>query len=318
MSHFIEVRNLNKKYSDGFALHNINFKIEKGEILTLMGPSGSGKTSLLRNICGLDTPDSGSVHVNGMDVTSIPVQKRRIGLIFQDLALFPHMSVYDNVAYGLRSSGISEKEVETRVTDVTEMLRIRHLLERFPSQISGGERQRVALARSVVPDPLVLLLDEPMSSLDVPLRSTVRAEIKSFARKRGLTMIYVTHDHHEGFYMADRAGIIMDGMLDTVESPDNLFLNPSTAEIASFLGYNIILLNGSKYGVYPRDFEIVRDSPDISATVTSTGYEGDMFRISLVTGDGVTIQVLLEPDLMSEEYSTGTRLFLRIKRKVQL
>ncbi|HKJ96336.1 MAG TPA: ABC transporter ATP-binding protein, partial [Thermoplasmataceae archaeon] len=184
---FVEIRNLVRHYSGNFKLYNISLELERGETLTLMGPSGSGKTSLLRNVCGLDIPDSGRITVGGRDITYLPTTKRNIGLIFQDLAIFPHMKVYDNIAYGLRAKNVHERDIEERVEELSGMLGIKSLLERFPGQISGGQRQRVALARSVAPSPSVLLLDEPMSSLDMQLRSSVRSEIKSFAKKMELT-----------------------------------------------------------------------------------------------------------------------------------
>lgn len=274
---FVEIRALNKRYRGGFELHDINLSIEKGEIFTLMGPSGSGKTSLLRNICGLETPDAGSILIDGREITHLDTSKRGIGLVFQDLALFPHMTVYENIAFGLRSVKMEEKAKRGRVMELAERLGISELIERYPGQISGGQGQRVALARTVAPFPSLLLLDEPLSSLDEQLRAGVRSFMKSFVKQMGLTAIYVTHDHREGLFMADRAGLIFDGTLSISGRPDELFLKPADEKSAAFFGYNIIEMDGHRVAFLPGECEIGRG--DMSARVISTGFEGEMTRV---------------------------------------
>lgn len=315
---FVEIKNLAKRYSGDFALNNINFELEKGETITLLGPSGSGKTSLLRNICGLDIPDSGSILVDGRDVTFLPTVKRNIGMIFQDLALFPHMTVYDNIAYGLRSGRMGEKEVEDRVIYLAKMLRINELLEKYPGRISGGQRQRVALARSVAPSPSVLLLDEPMSSLDMQLRSNVRSDVKSFARKMDLTMVYVTHDHREGLYMGDKTGIMFDGSLDGISDPPEMFLNPKNEKIARFLGYNVVNIGDTKFAFYPSDFQIVGEDPEITGVVESIGFEGKYERAHLVLENEEVVQLEIDPYRMETGINIGDLLKLRLPNKKAL
>lgn len=313
---YVEISRLCRKYSDGFSLDNISMSLEKGEIYTLMGPSGSGKTSLLRNISGLDRPDSGKVIVDGRDVTDLPTSKRGIGMIFQDLALFPHMTVFDNIAYGLRARREEETEISRRVDELASTLRIEGLLERYPSQVSGGQRQRVALARSVAASPSLLLLDEPLSSLDQQLRADVRSEIKSSARELGLTMIYVTHDHHEGLYMADNAGAMFDGRIENSGKPEELFTHPRTEMMALFFGYNVI--SGGRHGraFFPSDFEFTAGPADLSGTVTSSGFEGEFCRIHLLTDSGETVQ-LTTPEKGSLP-KKGEHVHLRLKRVEEL
>ena len=313
---YVEISGLCRKYSDGFSLTDISLSLEKGEIYTLMGPSGSGKTSLLRNISGLDMPDDGKVIVDGVDVTDMPTSKRGVGMIFQDLALFPHMTVFDNIAYGLRARREEGQEISRRVNELASKLRIEGLLERYPSQVSGGQRQRVALARSVAAAPSLLLLDEPLSSLDQQLRADVRSEIKSFARELGLTMIYVTHDHHEGLYMADTAGSIFDGRIEKSGRPEELFTHPGTERMAMFLGYNVISGGKHRIAFFPSDFEFSAKPADLGGTVTSAGFEGEFCRIHVLTDTGEKVQLTApEKEWMPK---TGEHVNLRLKRVEEL
>lgn len=311
---YVEIRNLSRTYRGNFTLNNVSIDLEKGEVLTLMGPSGSGKTSLLRNICGLDTPDSGKILIEGRDLTHLPVAGRNIGMIFQDLAIFPHMTVYDNIAYGLRNIRMGEDEVENRVTELSSMLGISQLLDSRPGEISGGQRQRVALARSVAPSPSLLLLDEPLSSLDVQLRTSVRSEIREFARKIGMTMIYVTHDHAEGLFMADKAGIIFNGALGEIKSPSELFLHPMSENVARFFGYNIISVENEKVAFFPSDFVIDSSTPEISGKIGSIGFEGEYFRIHFSMNNGDSAQLKMHPADLPERIRIGDTLQIRLTR----
>ena len=315
---FVEIRNLVRHYSGNFKLYNISLELERGETLTLMGPSGSGKTSLLRNVCGLDIPDSGRITVGGRDITYLPTTKRNIGLIFQDLAIFPHMKVYDNIAYGLRAKNVHERDIEERVEELSGMLGIKSLLERFPGQISGGQRQRVALARSVAPSPSVLLLDEPMSSLDMQLRSSVRSEIKSFAKKMELTMIYVTHDHNEGLYMADKTGIMYDGSIERIAPPQDLFTHPGTERTAKFFGYNVVTADGRKVAFYPSDFKVAAEGPEMSGKIVSIGFEGEHDRAHVMMDSGDLVQLEFPPGKYIGKLAPGDRIGITITRTEDL
>ncbi len=315
---YVEVNGLRKKYRDSFELRNISFHLGKGEVFTLMGPSGSGKTSLLRNICGLDTPDAGSIVIDGREVNDLPTTRRGIGLIFQDLAIFPHMTVFDNIAYGLRAKRAAESEVRSRVMELSSILSIEDLLDRYPSQVSGGQRQRIALARSVAPSPSLLLLDEPLSSLDQQLRADVRSELKSFSRELGLTMIYVTHDHHEGLYMADSAGIIFDGRLEKSGSPMDIFESPGSEKVSSFLGYNVISLKGRRIAFYPTDFEISMEKGDVRGVVRSIGYEGEFYRAHVETESHESLQLTFPHENGTVRIKTGQSVNIILRRSVEI
>ncbi|MGC8505456.1 MAG: ABC transporter ATP-binding protein [Thermoplasmata archaeon] len=315
---YVNINALRKSYTGNFTLGDINMGVNRGEIFTLMGPSGSGKTSLLRNISGLDSPDSGQIIVSGRDVTRLTADKRNIGLIFQDLALFPHMSAFDNIAYGLRSRRINERTVSEKVDQIASVLRIAHLLDRLPSRISGGEKQRVALARSIVLSPDLLLMDEPMSSLDPELRSEVRGEIKSISKNLGLTIIYVTHDIQEGLYLGDTVGIIFRGRIVKTDTPENIFLNPQSEETAKFFGYNIINIRDETVAVHPADLEISNSDTGFKGTVETIGFEGVNYRVSIKYGNGQTLQMLAGYSEERKSIRPGQEVQLEIKRKARI
>ena len=289
---FVEIKNISRKYSD-FSLKNISIEIEQGKILTLMGESGSGKTSILRIISGLDNPDSGKVLISGRDVTEIRAGKRNVGMIFQDLALFPHMTAYDNIAYGLRSYRYKESRIEQMVSNISETLRIYSLLEKFPGNISGGEKQRVAMARSLVMEPDLLLMDEPMSSLDPGLRNDIMVEIKSISRKLDQTIIYVTHDVTEGLFLGDSIVYMENGKIARKGSPEELWDKPESENLARFLGFNVITVKGEKIAVRPEEIEIV-DKSEITGEILGYGFEGRGYRLDMELTDGQKIHVLTE------------------------
>ena len=289
---FVEIKNISKRYSD-FSLRNISLELEKGKILTLMGESGSGKTSILRIISGLDFPDSGKVLISGRDITEIGPGKRNVGMVFQDLALFPHMTAYDNIAYGLRSLRYKESSIEQMVSNISETLRISSLLEKFPGNISGGEKQRVAMARSLVMEPDLLLMDEPMSSLDPGLRNDIMVEIKSISRKLDQTIIYVTHDVTEGLFLGDSIVYIDNGEVVRKGSPEEIWNNPESENLARFLGFNIIKVNGKKVAVGPEEIEIVENS-ELTGKILGYGFEGQGYRLDIELAGGQKIRVLSE------------------------
>ena len=236
----LEIRELSKQYEPGrpLAIEKISIALHRGEILALVGPSGCGKTTTLRLIAGFEQPDSGSIALNGRDVASpdlfIPPEKRGVGMVFQDHALFPHLNVVDNVAFGL-----SKQPKLNRMHTAREMLGLlglSHLERRFPHEISGGERQRVALARALAPRPIVLLLDEPFSSLDADLRVQVRAEIRALLKSIQATAIFVTHDQEEALFMGDRLAVFNQGRLEQIATPEEIFHNPQTRFVAEFMG----------------------------------------------------------------------------------
>lgn len=232
----IELVDVSKKFGDYQALYETSIAIQNGEFITLLGPSGCGKTTLLRLISGFDKPDTGKILIDGRDVTNLPPEKRYLNMVFQSYALFPHMSVYENVAFGLRCKKIVEIEIKRRVLEVLRMVKLDQLAERKPNQLSGGQQQRVAIARAVVNEPIVLLLDEPLSALDYNLRKEMQIELKQLQRRLGITFVFVTHDQEEALSMSDRVAIMNDGYVEQLGTPKDVYEEPKNLYVAEFIG----------------------------------------------------------------------------------
>jgi spermidine/putrescine ABC transporter ATP-binding subunit len=232
----VEVRNAVKRYGTVAALDHVSVAVPEGEFFGLLGPSGSGKTTLLRAIAGFVVPDSGEIRIDGQRIEGVPVHKRGIGMVFQNYALFPHLSVFDNVAFGLQVRGVASGEIGSRVTESLRLVRLSGLEERRPRQLSGGQQQRVALARALVTRPKVLLLDEPLGALDKRLRQEMQVELKLIQRTVGITTIFVTHDQEEALTLSDRIAILSDGRLVQVGPPAEVYERPATRFAAEFLG----------------------------------------------------------------------------------
>ena len=237
----IMLKGISKSYNGQTVLKNLNLEINQGEFHVLLGPSGGGKTTALSVIAGLIKPDSGSVFIGKRDVSSLPPDKRRIGFVFQDHALFPHLTVFENIAYGLRLRKIKKQEINRRVNYYLNGVNITKEKDKFPLQLSGGQKQRVALARALIIEPEVLLMDEPMSSLDTMTKETVRDELKSIQQKTGVTTVYVTHDQDEAAFFGNRVSVLNNGKVDQIDSPSDLFHHPRTEFVASFVGVKNIL-----------------------------------------------------------------------------
>lgn len=232
----LSIRNLRKTYDTAIAVDDFSIDVPEGEFLSLLGPSGCGKTTILRMVAGLIEPDRGQIIIGGQDVTRTKVNKRNIGLVFQSYALFPHMSVYDNVAFGLRRRNVSETDTRTEVTAVLAKVHLDGLENRYPSQMSGGQQQRVALARAIVTKPSVLLLDEPLSNLDKQLRLDMQVELKRLQQEVGLTTIFVTHDQSEAMALSDRICVLNAGAVQQIGAPEELYHSPQNRFVATFLG----------------------------------------------------------------------------------
>jgi spermidine/putrescine transport system ATP-binding protein len=232
----LSVNDIDKRFADVQALVDVSLDVREGEFFTLLGPSGCGKTTLLRIIAGLELPDAGQVILGGQDITSLPATKRQVNTVFQSYALFPHLSIFENVAFGLRSRKYSQDEVKSRVNRRLEMLGLQDMPERFPHQLSGGQQQRVALARALVNEPEVLLLDEPMSALDARLRAQVQVELRRLQRKLGQTFILVTHDQSEALVVSDRLAVMREGRIIQFGTPKEVYEEPKTRFVAEFLG----------------------------------------------------------------------------------
>lgn len=232
----VEVENLVRQFGEMRALDDVSVTIRKGEFFSLLGPSGCGKTTLLRIIGGLDIADAGIVRINGTDAREIPAHKRPVNTVFQSYALFPHMSVRDNIGFGLRMKKVPKPESEERVKRVLDMVQITKLADRKPTQLSGGQKQRVALARAIVNEPAVLLLDEPLGALDLKLRKELQIELLSIQRRVGITFIYVTHDQEEALVMSDRIAVMRIGKIEQMGEAESLYEHPRTRYVSTFLG----------------------------------------------------------------------------------
>lgn len=232
----IALDNVRLAYGDAPAVDNVSLCAASGELCCLLGPSGCGKSTTLRLIAGLEHPDNGAIRINGRDVTSLPARARGVGLVFQNYALFPHMTVFENAAYGLRRSNLPKHEVRKRAADALAMVRLTGYEARRPHELSGGERQRAALARSLAPRPEVLLLDEPLSNLDAGLRTDMRDELAELQRALGLTMVFVTHDREEAMTLADRIVLMRRGRIVQTGPPRELYERPDSLFAASFMG----------------------------------------------------------------------------------
>lgn len=233
---YVEMRNIFKQYGSFRASDNVNFAIEKGKLVALLGPSGSGKTTILRMIAGLETPSFGDIYIDGKRVNDIPASKRGIGFVFQNYALFRHMTVYENIAFGLKFQKVPRDEIRKRVTELLEITGLAGLEKRYPNQLSGGQRQRVAFARALAPNPQVLLLDEPFAAIDAKVRTELRTWLRSMVTKLGITSIFVTHDQDEAVEVADEIIITNHGRIEQMGSPIDIYKSPATPFVVEFMG----------------------------------------------------------------------------------
>lgn len=242
---YVELKNINKSFKDFKASNNVNFSIEEGKLIGLLGPSGSGKTTILRMIAGLETPDSGDIIIGGTRVNDIPAGKRGIGFVFQNYALFRHMTVFDNIAFGLQVQKKDKKFIKTRVQELIELVGLNGFEKRYPHQLSGGQRQRVAFARALAPNPKLLLLDEPFAAIDAKVRKELRSWLKEMVEKLGITSIFVTHDQEEAVEVADEIIVTNRGRIEQKGTPIEIYKNPKTAFVAQFIGESTIIDNYS-------------------------------------------------------------------------
>jgi len=234
--YMIELRNVTKRYGSIVANDHINLSIRRGELMTLLGPSGCGKTTALRCITGHNIPDEGRVFIDGQDMTEVPTHKRELGMVFQNFALFPHMTVFENVEFPLMIRGLSKAERRERVMEALRLIRMEGYEKHYPRQISGGQQQRVGLARALVYHPKVLLLDEPLSNLDAKLREEMRFEIRDLIDRLGITAVYVTHDQAEALALSDRVAVMHAGRIEQVGTPDEIYDSPQSRFVADFIG----------------------------------------------------------------------------------
>jgi putative spermidine/putrescine transport system ATP-binding protein len=289
-----------KTYGDVVAVDNVDLDLETGEFFTMLGPSGSGKTTTLRLIAGFEHPDEGRIELKGVDVTRQPPYQRDVNTVFQDYALFPHMTVGENVEYGLRIKKVARAERRRRVEQALETVRLSGLGKRKPSQLSGGQRQRVALARAIVNQPHVLLLDEPLGALDLKLRQEMQMELKRIQQELGITFVYVTHDQEEALTMSDRLAVFSEGRVEQVGAPADVYEHPATEFVAGFVGVSNVLERGDeRFTVRPEKIHVrneedrARDGVDFeTGTIRDVVYVGMVTRYVIELDRGGELMVV--------------------------
>ncbi|MFC0398122.1 ABC transporter ATP-binding protein [Paraburkholderia rhizosphaerae] len=260
---FLEIDNLHKTFGSNTALHRFDMQIERGEFITFLGPSGCGKTTVLRMIAGFETPTRGAIRIDGRDVTHLRTRQRNVGMVFQSYALFPNMTVADNIGFGLRIAHQPPHAIRKRVDEMLELIKLPSLGDRYPWQLSGGQQQRVALARALASKPQVLLLDEPLSALDAKIRISLRQDIRALQRELGITSIFVTHDQEEALSISDRIAVMNEGRIEQVGTPLEIYNFPRTRFVASFVGTLNIL---SGHVVDPATGRMAVDGQELTTT----------------------------------------------------
>ena len=325
-------RNVSYKFGNTPAVSDFSLEVKKGSFTTLLGPSGCVKTTLLRLVSGFLTPDSGSIIIEGQDQKSIPAEKRQIGMVFQDYALFPHLTVQQNLLYGLKIQKGNSKENIARIHKTARILGIANLLDRFPHALSGGQQQRVALGRALVLEPKILLMDEPLSSLDAKLRTQVREELKEIQSQVGITTLYVTHDQEEALSLSDNIAVLNHGKLLQMGTPRQIYFNPDNEFVADFVGRAnfVTTADGKRLAVRPEWFEPVLQNEaqtekaqtekalTVSGTVLSSSFLGQNTRYRIRLNDGSSVVVTVDVPAEENHIETGSFLTLRIKRFLEL
>ena len=283
----LRFEHVSRHFGDVKAVDNVNLEIEDGEFFSMLGPSGSGKTTCLRMIAGFDRPTSGNIFLYGQDVSDLPPYERNVNTVFQDYALFPHMTVQDNIAYGLMIKGVSKKDRYKQADEMLDLVRLPEFGYRKPSQLSGGQRQRVALARALINHPKVLLLDEPLGALDLKLRQQMQVELKSIQKRVGITFVFVTHDQEEALTMSDRIAVFNEGKIEQVGSPADVYERPASSFVAGFVGTSN-LISGEVAKRITGSEQIFSVRPEKIHLGAANGHiENDMYSIDGVIRDVV-------------------------------
>jgi putative spermidine/putrescine transport system ATP-binding protein len=313
----VSVSGLRKAYGTVEAVAGIDFEIGAGTFFTLLGPSGSGKTTTLRLIAGFERPDAGTIRLAGRDITEIPPYRRDVNTVFQDYALFPHMTVAENVGYGLRVKGIRRGQRDGRVQEVLRTVRLDGYGDRKPVQLSGGQRQRVALARSIVNEPRVLLLDEPLGALDLKLRQEMQLFLKALQRDLGMTFVYVTHDQEEALTMSDRIAVFNAGRIEQLDTPAEIYGRPATEFVAGFVGTsNIVSRGGRRVCIRPERITFAESGE--AATIEDVVFVGAFIRYLLEVESGERLTVVQQNDRHPRAAGERVRLAWRDEDAFQL
>ncbi|MGR5118318.1 ABC transporter ATP-binding protein [Vibrio astriarenae] len=312
------IKNLRKSYDDVTALDSVDLNINPGEFCTLLGASGSGKTTLLKCLAGFESSDAGSIYIDGKDIQPISISKRNIGMVFQNYALFPHMTVYKNIAFGLEMRKMSKAKIEEYVEDVLALVELVEYKDRLPKELSGGQQQRVALARALVIKPDILLMDEPLGALDKNLRKSIQIQLKELHKKTGITIIYVTHDQEEALFLSDKIALMDRGEIVQCGSPQDLYFKPKNKFVANFLGEcNFVDHAGSVIAIRPERVSLVpmTDTDDhisVSARVKNIIFLGFGYRI-LLDYKSREINVITMGDISSIQMGQKVEVYFQAK-----
>jgi putative spermidine/putrescine transport system ATP-binding protein len=289
----VRLSGIRRVYGDVVAIEKLDLDIGEGEFFTLLGPSGSGKTTTLRVIAGFEQPDEGHVELEGVDVTRVAPSERDVNTVFQDYALFPHMTVQENVEYGLRVKGVARRERREKAAQVLERVRLPHVGRRKPVQLSGGQRQRVALARAIVNSPSVLLLDEPLGALDLKLRQEMQIFLKELQRELGITFVYVTHDQEEALTMSDRMAVFNEGRIEQVGTPADVYEHPQTEFVAGFVGVsNVLERDGRRISIRPEKIRMTESGAGEAGVIREVVYVGMVTRYIVDLDSGGELVVI--------------------------
>jgi len=317
MTEYLKIMNVSKSFGKFHALKQIQTGIRKGEFVCLLGPSGCGKTTLLRILAGLESPDSGSVVMNGKDITCLPPAKRNFGVVFQSYALFPNLTAYENIAYGLKGKGMTKQDIRGKAEEMLDMVGLEQARDRYPAQLSGGQQQRVALARAIALSPEVLLLDEPLSALDAKVRHKLRQEICDLQRRLGITTVMVTHDQEEALTMADRIIVMNHAEVIQVGTPEDIYDRPRTPFVADFIGTTNFIHHTGRRGERSKNEGLVSIRPEnirivsrpmeggVHVVLRFVEFRGSFYRITVQTvleGQRVDAGQTLRIDVPAEEF----------------
>ncbi len=342
----IHVNHVKKQYEDNVVIHNLSVDIQKGELFTLLGPSGCGKTTLLRMIAGFNSIEAGTIAFDDKVINNIPVHKRNFGMVFQSYAIFPNMTVYRNVEYGLKNKKLSKEEIQKRVEEVLEIVQLTEYKDRYPDKLSGGQQQRVALARAVVVRPQVLLMDEPLSNLDAKLRLEMRTVISQLQKDLGITTVYVTHDQEEALAISDRIAVMNKGDIYHCDTPERIYSRPYNTFVANFIGSssmidgvvssvgettkirmetgleiemnNLVPLEAGRevlVAVRPEEFVIVEEGQGMKGTVKLKQFLGKCIQYEVCFDNGIVCEVSSDTNSAPRIYEAGETIYMSVNTK---
>jgi putative spermidine/putrescine transport system ATP-binding protein len=314
MTAVLELLAIRKEFTDVVAVRDFDLVVHPGELVTLLGPSGCGKTTVLRIVAGFETATAGTVLLSTNDITSLPAHKRNMGMVFQGYSLFPHLTVDENIGFGLRMRGVKSGERRQRVNELLEIVRLAGLGHRYPHQLSGGQQQRVAIARALAPSPEILLLDEPLSALDAKVRDEVRDEIRRLNRELGVTTLFVTHDQEEALGISDRVCIMNSGKIEQIGGPRDVYEKPANRFVADFIGsMNHVLVAGRDISVRPEHVSLTELGSEtaLHGTIREATFAGAFTRFDIALDDGTTI-IAMQLNNADRTFTAGDTVGVRL------